>query len=94
VFDKIVSVYFILKIYILALEMANSGNQHCACYIGTQSFPSGPLWTLPASSSDGMVSVCLSRRLTAAAMCSWFSATQARAADIDVYLTPAPGRSS
>jgi len=40
-FDKIVSVYFIRKIffYILALEMASPGNQHCASCIGTLSFP-------------------------------------------------------
>ena len=40
-FDKIVSVYFIWKIYlnILALEMAIPGNQHRANCIGTLSFP-------------------------------------------------------
>jgi len=34
-------VYFIWKIYIyiLALEMASPGNQHCATCIGTLSFP-------------------------------------------------------
>ena len=41
-FEKIASVYFIWKyIYILALEMASPGNQHCANYIGTLSFPMG-----------------------------------------------------
>ena len=34
-------------------------------------------------------SVCLSRRSTAAAAYSWFSAVQARAAYIDLYLPPA-----
>jgi len=39
-FDNIASVYFIEKyIRILALEMASSGNQHCANCIGTFSFP-------------------------------------------------------
>jgi len=33
-FDKTASVYLIWKIYILPLEMASSGNQHCANYIG------------------------------------------------------------
>ena len=38
-FDKIDSVYFFEKyIYILALEMASRGNQHCANCIGTLSF--------------------------------------------------------
>ena len=42
-FDKIASVYFILKnvrflISILALEMASPGNRHCAKCIGTLSF--------------------------------------------------------
>ena len=38
-FDKIAFVYFIWKyIYILALEMASPGNQHCANCIGTLSF--------------------------------------------------------
>jgi len=39
--DKIASVYFIWKkyIYILALGMASSGNQHCANCIGALSFP-------------------------------------------------------
>jgi len=37
---KVASVYFIeINIYILALEMASSGNQHCAYCIGTLSFP-------------------------------------------------------
>ena len=36
--DKIATVYFI---YILALEMASLGNQHCASCIGTCSFPIG-----------------------------------------------------
>jgi len=41
-FDEIDSVYFIGKyIYILALEMAGPGNQHCANCIGTLSFPAG-----------------------------------------------------
>ena len=41
-FDKIASTYFIRKyIYILALEMASPGNQHCANCIGTLSFPTG-----------------------------------------------------
>jgi len=42
-FDKIASVFFIWKNiylgYILALEMASPGNQHCASCIGTLSFP-------------------------------------------------------
>ena len=39
-FDKIVSVYFIWKVFsILALEMASPGNRHCANCIGTLSFP-------------------------------------------------------
>jgi len=39
-FDKIASVYFFEKyIYILALEMASPGNQHCAHCIGTLSLP-------------------------------------------------------
>jgi len=40
---KIASVYFICMkyIYILALEIASSGNQHCANCIGTLSFPIG-----------------------------------------------------
>jgi len=39
-FDKITSVYFIRKnTYILALEMASPGNQHCANSIGTLLFP-------------------------------------------------------
>jgi len=37
-FQRIASVYFFEKNYILALEMANKGNQHCANYIGTLSF--------------------------------------------------------
>jgi len=38
-FDKIAFVYFIWKyIYILALEMASPGNQHCANCIGALSF--------------------------------------------------------
>jgi len=38
--DKIASVYFIEKyIYILALEVASPGNQHCANCIGKLSFP-------------------------------------------------------
>jgi len=39
-FDKTASVHFIRKkyIYILALEMASPGNQHCASCIGTLSF--------------------------------------------------------
>jgi len=40
-FDKITSVYFILKLYVytLALEMDSPGNQHCANCIGALSFP-------------------------------------------------------
>jgi len=39
-FDITASVYFICKyIYILVLEMASPGNQHCANCIGTLSFP-------------------------------------------------------
>jgi len=38
-FDEITSVYFIRKIYILALEMASPGNRHCAICIGALSFP-------------------------------------------------------
>jgi len=41
-FDKIASVCFIVfekYTYILALEMASPGNQHCANCIGTLSFP-------------------------------------------------------
>ena len=40
-FDKIASVYILFEkyIYILALEMASPGNQHCANCIGTLSFP-------------------------------------------------------
>ena len=39
-FGKIASVYFIRKnTYILTLEMASPGNQHCASCIGTISFP-------------------------------------------------------
>jgi len=41
-FDKIASVYFILKKYIdiLALKMATPWNRHCASCIGTLSFTS------------------------------------------------------
>jgi len=38
-FDKISSVYLKKYIFILVLEMASSGNQHCANCIGTLSFP-------------------------------------------------------
>ena len=40
-FDKIASVYLVENrdIYILALEMASPGNQHCVNCIGTLSFP-------------------------------------------------------
>jgi len=41
-FDKIASVPYMLfekYIYILALEMASPGKQHCASSIGTHSFP-------------------------------------------------------
>ena len=39
-FDKIASVYFFEKyIYILALEMASRGNQHCTNCTGTLSLP-------------------------------------------------------
>jgi len=40
-FAKIASVYILFEkyIYILALEMASQGNQHCANYTGTLSFP-------------------------------------------------------
>jgi len=43
---KIASVYFICMkyIYILALEIASWGNQHCANCIGTLSFPIGLTW--------------------------------------------------
>ena len=41
-FDEIALVYYIWKyIYILALEMASPGNQHCANCIGTLLFPIG-----------------------------------------------------
>jgi len=42
-FDKNASYILFEKkhIYILALEMASSGNQHCANCIGTLSFPTG-----------------------------------------------------
>ena len=40
-FDKIASVYILFEkyIYILTLEMASPGNQHCAGCIDTLSFP-------------------------------------------------------
>jgi len=40
-FDKIAFVLFYLKkyTYVLALEMVNPGNRHCASCIGTLSFP-------------------------------------------------------
>jgi len=37
-FDKNAFVYFIKNIFILALETASPGNQHCANCIGTLSF--------------------------------------------------------
>jgi len=41
-FDKIVScILFEKYIYILALEIANHGKQHCANCIGTLLFPNG-----------------------------------------------------
>jgi len=38
-FDENSHILFEKYIYILALEMASPGNQHCASCIGTLSFP-------------------------------------------------------
>jgi len=59
-FDKTASVYLLEKyIYLLALEMASPGKQHCANCIGTLSYPTESLALLGLHEFELLSRVCV-----------------------------------